>query len=641
MFRQRRILSGAPLAGAAVIALALVASAPAATGSRSATLGFLTGTHARGEPVPLREWLDAGAFPREDGSPPAANEPATAETRVVIEASDAALARRAVARVGGRVERSAGGLVQAVVRRGALPALESTAGVERVRAPYTRIPHAVSGEGVSATLAAAWHAKGFTGKGVKVAVIDGGFAGLAERQASGDLPASVVTQDFCGGELTSGEEHGTAVAEIVHEMAPAAQLYLVCIDTDVDFVAAVAYARSQGVHVVNHSAGWEGPFRNDGTDRFSAVVADAKASGILWVNSAGNEGDTHWTGTYSPNRNLHAWDASGDIGNTFVWPDGSTICGFLKWDEWPAGVSDFDLGLFLSGANVLLASSEEVQGEGGGEPPFEAVCDEQASGEDLTVFWAIRGYSVRSSPRLDLVSWSPRLEYSVAAGSVAAPASSPAALAVGALCWQSRQLEPYSSQGPTIDGRVKPDLVGHDSFSSATYGSFEGFCPSGFAGTSASSPEVAGAAALVKQAYPAYGPDQLRSTLMTAARDLGAPGLDSIYGAGELQLPKPPDVAAPTAKALVSTGRRGKVLGLRSTVSDDSGELRVVEQVYAGRTLVATISRPGYVKASRALTVTTRWKTPARAAGSYRHCVRVTDRAGNVSPVSCAKLVLR
>ncbi len=368
-------------------------------------------------------------------------------------------------------------------------------------------------------------------------------------------------------------------------------------------------------------------------------MADARASGILWVNSAGNEGDTHWMGTYNPSGNLHAWNPSGDIGNTFIWPNGSTICGFLKWDEWPAGVSDFDLGLGLSGPNVLIAASDEEQGDGGGEPPFEALCLEQNSGSDLAVFWAIRGYAVRSTPRLDLVSWSPQLQYSVPAGSIATPASSPAAMAVGALCWQSRELERYSSQGPTIDGRMKPDIVGHDSVSGATYGAFDG-CPSAFAGTSASSPEVAGAAALVKQAYPAYSPDQIKEYLMRHARDMGTAGVDNVYGAGELKLPKPPDVVSPTALALVSTGRRGKMVKLLSSVSDDSGEIGLIEYVKQGRKTVATIRRGGFVSASGSRTVATLWKAPAKAAGAYQHCVRATDRAGNASALSCAKVVL-
>ena len=46
------------------------------------------------------------------------------------------------------------------------------------------------------------------------------------------------------------------------------------------------------------------------------------------------------------------------------------------------------------------------------------------------------------------------------------PATSPGAFAVGAANWRSNSLEPFSSRGPTIDGRVKPDLLGFDGTSS-------------------------------------------------------------------------------------------------------------------------------------------------------------------------------
>ena len=558
--------------------------------------------------------------------------------RVVIETSNPALARESVRAVGGRIERSAAGLVQAIVTPRAETALAGKAGVDRVRPPYAQIQTAVGGEQVGVTLAAAWHEKGFTGKGIKVAVLDGGFKGLAERQASGDLPANVVTQDFCGGQLLGEEDHGTAVAEIVHEMAPDAQLYLACVGTEVDLAAAEAWAKSQGVTVINHSAGWEGPYRDDGGGPVGAVVADARANGILWVNSAGNEAMTHWSGSYTPNGSWHMWNPNGDMGNSFIWPNGMDICGFLKWDEWPSGISDFDLGLFLSGSNSLLAVSEGNQG--GGQPPFEAMCWRQTSGRDLVVFWAIRGYRVTTSPRLDLVSWSPTLQYAVAAGSIATPASSPAAFAVGALCWQSRGLEPYSSQGPTIDGRTKPDIVGHDSVSGSTYGGFSS-CPSAFAGTSASSPEVAGAAALVKQVYPNFTPDQLKAYLMRAARDLGDAGVDNVYGAGELQLPKPPDIVAPTISALASKGRKGRAIRLLSRVSDDSGEVSVVEEIKLGRKVVARLKPVWFSAAARSKTIAVAWKAPASATGAYQHCARAVDRAGNSSAASCARVILK
>lgn len=651
MLATKTTLSGTVVAGVALAATLALASAPAA--SPPSTARALTAQAARTVPPTAIESMSGfGRTARTNGFETTAmagslgirasqpNGTHGTTVRVVVETGDPTLARAAVLAAGGKVERTAGGFLQALVAPGQLRALGRRPGVDLVRASSVRIETALGGEEIGAALASAWHDKGLTGKGVKVAIVDGGFMGLADRQAAGDLPANVVTQDYCGGELATADDHGTAVAEIVHEMAPDAQLYVICVGGEVDFLAAVGYAKSQGVTVVNQSMGWEGPYRDDGSGPIGAAVADARAAGILWVNSAGNEAMSHWSGAYSPASGapLHQWAPNGDVGNTFVWPNGWGICGFLKWDEWPAAASDFDLGLVSSGSNRLLAVSEDEQGAG--QPPFEGMCLRQTSGSDLTVFWAILGYRVVSSPRIDLVSWSPPLEYQVAAGSITTPASSPAAFAVGALCWQSRSLEPYSSQGPTIDGRTKPDIVGHDSVSGATYGGFSS-CPSAFAGTSASSPEVAGAAALVKQAFPSYSPDRIKTYLMNAARDLGAPGIDSVYGAGELQLPKPPDVVAPTVTALGGKGRKGRTIKLLSRVSDDSGEVGVLEVVKLRGKVVARFKTTWFTSATRDKTVSIAWKLPPNASKGYQHCVRAVDRAGNRTTSSCAPIQVR
>jgi subtilisin family serine protease len=641
----RRIISARTTVGVAVIALSLIASAPAATNRPASTRLFLADAQTRAIDV-----VDRGrglAVPHLGGSVQASDSVHLTSTgfettksgsaRVVIESNRPEDARAAVLTMDGRVERTWRNLVQATVPRTKLSALSRHASVDVVRAPFSYIEHAVAGEGVQASFATAWHAKGFTGKGAKVAVIDGGFEGLPELQAAGELPTNMITQDYCGGEFATASKHGAAVAEIVHEMAPDAQLYLICVGSEVDLAAAAGFAKSQGVHIVNQSLGWQGPYRDDGGGPVGAIVADARASGILWVNSAGNDADTHWSGTYNPSGTFHVWGGNGDQGNTFVWPNGTEICVFLKWDEWPAGVSDFDIALFLSGSNTMLAASAGDQT--GSQPPFEGGCLAQESGTDLVVFWAIRGYRVTTSPRLDLWSWSPSLQYAVAAGSVGTPASSPSAFTVGALCWQSRQLEFYSSQGPTIDGRVKPDIAGHDSVSGMSLGAFSS-CPSAFAGTSASSPEVAGAAALVKGAYPAYGPSELQQYLMRNARDIEPAGVDNATGAGELRLPTPPDVVSPTGKAVASSGRAGRTVKLVSRVGDDSGELRLVGQVKRNGRVIANL-RKGYVHASGTVSVVLAWKAPASGARGYQHCVRVFDRAGNSSAASCAKVLLK
>ncbi|MEO8859214.1 MAG: S8 family serine peptidase, partial [Burkholderiaceae bacterium] len=53
-------------------------------------------------------------------------------------------------------------------------------------------------------------------------------------------------------------------------------------------------------------------------------------------------------------------------------------------------------------------------------------------------------------------------------------------------------------------------------------------------GTSFSAPIISGAAALVWQAYPYFNNDLVRQTLLGTADDLGAPGVDPVFGYGEV-----------------------------------------------------------------------------------------------------------
>lgn len=59
-----------------------------------------------------------------------------------------------------------------------------------------------------------------------------------------------------------------------------------------------------------------------------------------------------------------------------------------------------------------------------------------------------------------------------------------------------------------------------------------------FAGTSAAAPIVSGIAALVYQAFPGFNGNQVRQTLLTTATDLGALGVDPIYGWGYVNAEK-------------------------------------------------------------------------------------------------------
>ncbi len=87
-------------------------------------------------------------------------------------------------------------------------------------------------------------------------------------------------------------------------------------------------------------------------------------------------------------------------------------------------------------------------------------------------------------------------------------------------------MQPFSSRGPTDDGRIKPDLMAPDGVSTSSYG------PLAFYGTSAAAPHVAGVAALLLSSDRSLTLDELRLTLESSATDKGAPGKDTIYGMG-------------------------------------------------------------------------------------------------------------
>ena len=140
--------------------------------------------------------------------------------RVELLASHPARARAAVAHHGGRVEEAYGRVIEALVPAKSLLALARSRDIRVVREPVRPVPDAVRGQGVASTGAALWHKAGVRGDGVKIAVVDVGFAGYRRSQGTGDLPESAVKVDFCGPGGFDATDHGTAVAEIVNEMAP-------------------------------------------------------------------------------------------------------------------------------------------------------------------------------------------------------------------------------------------------------------------------------------------------------------------------------------------------------------------------------------------------------------------------------------
>lgn len=268
---------------------------------------------------------------------------------------------RYVESLGGTVEVQSGARVQALVPDATLDELHAARGVVQVEEPGIFVPLQMADPG--AVLGApAWHASGFTGAGVRVAVVDSGFRGYADR-AGMSLPSGVTTLSFrADGDIEAGTNHGTLAAEIVHSIAPAAEMYLVNFSTVTELSAAVDYLVAEGVDVISFSLGFIHNGPGNGTGPVAEIVSKGTARGALWIVSAGNWARQHWSGPFVDGNgdSLHEF-APGELFNARHYEAGDLIIVSLRWaDEWGAACSDYDLELF-GPTGALVRASRRVQ----------------------------------------------------------------------------------------------------------------------------------------------------------------------------------------------------------------------------------------------------------------------------------------
>jgi subtilisin family serine protease len=442
--------------------------------------------------------------------------------------------------MGAKITKRSGNMIRAQVPMNMLTAVADTVnGVSFMKAPDTLIPTAVESEGVTLTGASAYHHAGYDGTGVNVAVIDVGFAG----ESSDILGTNVVKVDCTGPGCVSSsfssetDSHGTAVAEIVHDMAPGALLYLIKVADRFDLSDAKNYAINNGIDIINLSGGFLNQNFYDGkcwSTNAACTAADAQAHNILWVNAAGNEAQKHYEAVFSdPDGNgLHNVNGSNETIRISA-DAGDIIDVYLTWDAWPMTDQDYDLYLYDSSFSQITSSEDPQTGT---QEPTEHISYLVPTTKGGYYYLAIKKNSPASDHLMELYSVNHDLTPAVAGSSLLTPADAAGTMAVGAInysYWTIGPQEAFSSQGPTTDGRIKPDIMGPDHVSNSVEGVF--------VGTSASSPHVAGAAALILDKNPGISVYELRDSLSSTA--IGMTSLapndavpNNIYGYGRLNL---------------------------------------------------------------------------------------------------------
>jgi hypothetical protein len=191
--------------------------------------------------------------------------------------------------------------ISAKIDASLVPELENVSGVEKIDISF---PAQLLYIGQGASLINASQYDG--GYGVKIAIIDvkepgGGFKGYKNLQARGELPKTVKTKDFTrpgNPPIEDAHEmgnHGSACAEIVYDIAPGADMYLLEIDEIPSFENAYDYCISEGIKVTSVSLGWTSkllPYSHVGygVSEVAVIVESATLQGVLSVVAAGNEG---------------------------------------------------------------------------------------------------------------------------------------------------------------------------------------------------------------------------------------------------------------------------------------------------------------------------------------------------------------
>jgi hypothetical protein len=399
-----------------------------------------------------------------------------------------------------------GHLAQVVLDIAELAALAEVPGLFYAMRPPAGLPMAAAETIVSAGVpesgADAFHAAGYRGEGLLVGVLDICFDG-ASQDIGGELPTDTKVRMFgqCTATQNDGRRyHGTACAEIVHDVAPAAGLRLANASTLLEMEAAVRWLCDEGVSVISHSVGWFwGP--GDGTGDIADVVhQEAVDRGIVWVNAAGNQAERYWGGPFRDQDfdGVHEFDQTGDEGLTSPEVLGDTDLRYLlTWDRWPYS-SDlcFDVEIYLDG--VRIATSAEASNPAG-YAYREVYARTSRPGTVEIVIRRTKG-TLGARLRLNRLDESGDMpEHRTSAGSLVLPADSPRVLSVGAYRRESgvATLEDFSSRGPNQVGLPKPELCALDGVRTNPYDYFQG--------TSAAAPLAAGIVALVIQAAPDGG----------------------------------------------------------------------------------------------------------------------------------------
>lgn len=428
------------------------------------------------------------------------------------------------------------------------------------------------------------------GTGIKIGILSDTYNALGGAGASvlaGDLPGPGNPNGFTTPvtvlkDLPTGSDEGRGIAELIHDVAPGAELFFyTAFDGLFDFAAGIRALEAAGCDIIIDDVSYftENYFQDGAV---GGAVDEVASQGVAYFSSAGNaasfsyEDDFRASGLAGPFGGELQDFGGGDIAHTISVPDGATIQLWIMWDDPSPAFNDkpnpaprTDLDAFLFDATTFALLDFSVFDNVSEGFNIEIIQYTNATGADQTVDLLVERFSGPSPRRLKYIDRAESVVFvdpqganagtcvghSNVAGSIAVGASAffntpefndfRADLGAGPL--SVAVINSFSSSGGTpllIDpagNPIAPQLtnnpfiVGPDGTNTSFFGTDTGLDPDvfpNFFGTSAAAPHLAAATALILQTNPGLTNGEIRTALQTTAEDMDDPrtnGFDTGY----------------------------------------------------------------------------------------------------------------
>jgi len=397
-------------------------------------------------------------------------------------------------------------------------------------------------------------AAGLDGTGIKIGVISDGVNGIEALESDGTLPTVTIYQNDHGG----GKNEGNAMLQVVHQIAPNAELYFCNYYDYVQGLCVAALINTYGVNLIVNDYGGGDLSMYPTSAAVEVANTEAANPGLLFINAAGDSGISAFEHQFIGvpltvgGQSIQAMDfgaASGQASNpydTWTVPAGNTVKPYIEWSDdpnTPPSATNNKMGIWLlDSSNNVLASQSATY-------PVTGTVWTNTSSSTVTVK-VVAGIITQNNNNPLYVAVEDQSVFGVSTAQYSTPggaggifATDPLTIQVGASAEGTNLMESWSQTGPymtlwsaTQTGTSSnglpilsysrlaqpqyfntPQLTGADYM---TIEPFTGWPVGGFVGTSAAAPTVAGVAALLMQA--GLTRDQIVTNLEQSAKPLVA-----------------------------------------------------------------------------------------------------------------------